>query len=609
MERKDVGIDEKFVMDMLISGKGHRDVFSFMRFAPLSAANVKEKYEEVGDLGKVASMCKSKQRTLGFGIKPKPLSILQVLTIFREIAHITGSQSQKLKVDLIKKMLVATQNPIEAKYIIRGLQGKLRIGLAQSTVLISLSHALAFTIPSTVEMVETNTSTEDNDTPMEIPDKNIQAYLDSSVPIEKRLEAAANIVKQVYSEVPSYDALLDAALKVPLSQLHEACSFQPGIPVVPMLAKPTKSIQEVLNRLNGLTFTCEYKYDGERAQVHKTADGKLKVFSRNLLETSGKYPEVPVFVEEAAKDTNVDSFVLDAEVVAYNPQIGKLVPFQVLSTRKKTEESAATAKVQVIVQAFDLMYLNGKSLLTTRLEERRALMKRHFLPVEGKFQYATSLDFVEDGDTTALEQFLEAAVKGQCEGLMVKTMDDVYEPSRRSLNWLKLKKDYLDGLGDSFDLVPIGAYHGRGKRTGVYGAYLLACYDEETEEFQSVCKIGTGFSDEDLQTLSAELNKYKIEAKSSQYNVTDQLECDVWFDAVQVWEVKAADLSKSSAHRGAVGKTGEPGRGIGLRFPRFERIRDDKKPDQATSSEQILDIYYNQDAVKGQDQDDDDDGI
>jgi DNA ligase 1 len=570
-------------------------------------AHVKEKYEEEGDLGKVAQMCKSKQRTLGFGSKPKPLTIMQVLTIFREIAHIAGSQSQKLKVDLIKKMLVATQNPIEAKYIIRGLQGKLRIGLAQSTVLTSLAHALAFTIPSTVKTANPNLIVEGDKGDIEV--KNIQSYLDSSAPIEKRLEAAVNIVKQVYSEVPSYDALLNAALKVPLPQLHEACAFQPGIPVVPMLAKPTKSIQEVLSRLNGLKFTCEYKYDGERAQIHKTADGKLKVFSRNLLETSAKYPEVPLFVEEAAKAFKVDSFVLDAEVVAYNPQIGKLVPFQVLSTRKKTEESAATAKVQVIIQAFDLMYLNGKSLLTTRLEERRALMKKHFLPVESKFQYATSLDFVEDGDTTALEQFLEAAVKGQCEGLMVKTMDDVYEPSRRSLNWLKLKKDYLDGLGDSFDLVPIGAYHGRGKRTGVYGAYLLACYDEETEEFQSVCKIGTGFSDEDLQSLSAELNKHKIEGKSSQYNVTDQLECDVWFDAVQVWEVKAADLSKSSAHRGAVGKTGEPGRGIGLRFPRFERIRDDKRPDQATSSEQVLDIYYNQDAVKGQEQDEDDDGI
>ena len=182
---------------------------------------------------------------------------------------------------------------------------------------------------------------------------------------------------------------------------------------------------------------------------------------------------------------------------------------------------------------------------------------------------------------------------------MVKTLavNAAYKPSERSLNWLKLKKDYLEGLGDSVDLVPIGAFHGRGKRTGVYGAYLLAVYDPETEEFQSVCKIGTGFSDEDLKTLSKGLNNHIIEEKSSQYNVSDTLVCDVWFDSVQVWEVKAADLSKSSTHKGAVGKTGEAGRGIGLRFPRFERVRPDKKCEQATTSEQILDMYYAQDSV------------
>lgn len=339
-------------------------------------------------------------------------------------------------------------------------------------------------------------------------------------------------------------------------------------------------------------------------------DGTTKVFSRNLLDTSEKYPEVPDFVQEASK--NVDSFVLDAEVVAFNRETGKLVPFQILSTRKKSEESAETAKVQVIVEAFDLMYLNGESLLGRTLTERRALLHEHFQPVEGKFQFATSLDHKEDGDTTLVEEFLDAAVKGQCEGLMVKTLDvnAIYEPSRRSLNWLKLKKDYLEGLGDSVDLVPIGAYHGRGKRTGVYGAYLLACFDPDTEEFQSVCKIGTGFSDEDLKTLSGNLNKHKIPSKSSQYNVSDQLECDVWFDAVEVWEVKAADLSKSSAHRGADGKTGEAGRGIGLRFPRFERLRDDKRPEEATTSDQILDMYYQQDAITGgDDNDDDDEGI
>jgi DNA ligase-1 len=287
------------------------------------------------------------------------------------------------------------------------------------------------------------------------------------------------------------------------------------------------------------------------------------------------------------------------------------VPFQILSTRKKSEESAETATVQVIVQAFDLMYLNGSSLLSHTLSERRSLLHKHFQAVPGKFQFATSLDLTENGDTIVLEEFLDSAVKGQCEGLMVKTLDvnAIYEPSRRSLNWLKLKKDYLEGLGDSVDLVVLGAYHGRGKRTGVYGAYLLACYDPDTEEFQSVCKIGTGFSDEDLKVLAENLNKHKIPKKSSQYNTTDQLECDVWFDAVQVWEVKAADLSKSSAHRGADGKTGEAGRGIGLRFPRFERVREDKKPEEATTSDQILDMYYQQDAIAGGDNDDDDGGI
>lgn len=438
-------------------------------------------------------------------------------------------------------------------------------------------------------------------------------FMDMSQPIEKKLEAAVAIVKKAYSEVPSYDALLAAGLTVPLQEFHKACTLTPGIPVAPMLAKPTKSVLEVLKRLNGLKFTCEYKYDGERAQVHMLPDGTTKVFSRNLLDTSEKYPEVPTFVKEACK--NVNSFVLDAEVVAINPKTGQLVPFQILSTRKKIEESAETAKVQVIVQAFDLMYLNGESLLNRTLCERRALMYEHFEAVERKFQFATFLDQEENGDTAVLEEFLECAVKGQCEGLMVKTLEvnAIYEPSRRSLNWLKLKKDYLEGLGDSVDLVPLGAYHGRGKRTGVYGAYLLACYDPDSEEFQSVCKIGTGFSDEDLKTLSDELNKHKIPTKSSQYNVSDQLECDVWFDAVQVWEVKAADLSKSSIHRGADGKTGEAGRGIGLRFPRFERLRSDKRPDAATTCDQILEMYYQQDSIVSGGLDDgddnDDDGI
>ena len=563
---------------------------------------IKQQYQQEGDLGNVAKVSKGKQRTLGFGVTPKPLLAKEVIAVLREIANTSGTNSQKNKVDKIKKLLVRAQGP-EAKYIIRALQGKLRIGLAQSTVLISLAHAVTMSPPSTV--VKSIATIEG--IPQEASD-----YADAKPGSPSQLEAAVQIIKKAYSEVPSYNALLDAALAFPLHHLHVACSLTPGIPVAPMLAKPTKSIQEVLKRLNGQRFTCEFKYDGERAQVHMLTDGTTRVFSRNLLDTSDKFPEVPLYVKEACHET-VTSFVLDTEVVAFNPVTGKLVPFQILSTRKKSEESAETAKVQVICQAFDLMYLNGQSLLNKTLSERRELLRTHFSPVESKFQFAVSLDHTEDGDTTMLEEFLETAVKGQCEGLMVKTLhtDACYEPSRRSLNWLKLKKDYLEGLGDSVDLVPLGAYDGRGKRTGYYGAYLLACYDLDTEEFQSVCKIGTGFSDEDLKSLHESFQEHIIPKKHAQLSSSDTLDCDVWFNPVQVWEVKAADLSKSSTHKGAIGKLGEAGRGIGLRFPRFERLRPDKNPVQATSSEQILEMYYNQDSVinEGRDENDDDDGI
>jgi hypothetical protein len=241
---------------------------------------VKQLYEQAGDLGTVAQQCKSKQTTLGgfFAAKtPKaPLTANLVLQTFREIAQTKGNQSQKWKVDKIKMLLVKCQDPLEMKYIVRGLQGKLRIGLAQSTVLISLAHALALTA------YHRDTENTGNQTKTKHPAEVVQ-YLDKQQTIEKRLEGAVQIIKRAYSEVPSYDALLDAALRVPLTAMYQACTLTPGIPVAPMLAKPTKSIQEVLQRLNGQKFTCEYKYDGERAQIHLLEDGTTKVFSRNLL--------------------------------------------------------------------------------------------------------------------------------------------------------------------------------------------------------------------------------------------------------------------------------------------------------------------------------------
>jgi len=181
---------------------------------------------------------------------------------------------------------------------------------------------------------------------------------------------------------------------------------------------------------------------------------------------------------------------------------------------------------------------------------------------------------------------------------MVKTLDvnSTYEPSKRSFKWLKLKKDYLDtGLGDSLDLVPIGALFGTGKRVGVWGSYLLACWNEDMERYETLCKTATGFSDENLIKFHAFFKDHIIPAPLDDYKVKDT-EMDVWFEPCVVWEVKGADIQISPVYTAAIGEI-EPNKGIGLRFPRLIKVRPDKKPTEATTSSFIAEMYKSQASV------------
>ena len=632
-------------------------------------------YREEGDLGIVALTSRAAQKTLSFAAKPKPLLCADVLEQFRVITRTKGEKAQARKIDIIKAMMIKGLGA-ENKYIVRALQGKLRIGTAAQTVLVSLATAFAKSIPPAVSaqmLMDTNEVTvEDEDEKSDFFGKKAKSSstatttaedgmavetalaVSASAPasvhelhgaiLEKqpaearklqagtagvcgkvklqeaeRVELSVIAVKRAFSECPSLSFLVTALLTSPLYSLYHSCRLVPGVPVSPMLAKPTKAIGEVLRRLAGQAFTMEYKYDGERAQVHLLEDGTVKIFSRNSLDDTEKYPDLAQCIH-TAKVPGITSCVIDAEVVAWDREKACILPFQVLSTRKRKVEAGdeENQTVKVVLEGFDMLYCNGKSLLQESLRNRRAMLHAAFTHTEAYFHFASGADHVEDGDTCVIETYLQEACGAMCEGLMVKTLDDnaTYEPSKRSLNWLKLKKDYIEGMGvcDSVDLVCIGGYHGKGKRTNVYGAYLMACYDPDRDEYQSVCKVGTGFKEAELIRFSEKMRDHVTtnHRRPFNYNCGDALEPDDWFDAQVVWELQAADLSKSSVHKGGIGKL-DPDRGIGLRFPRFIRERDDKKAENATNAEQIVDMYNSQDLTgledkkKGGEEDDSDD--
>ncbi|CAA9990642.1 DNA ligase I, putative [Plasmodium knowlesi strain H] len=642
-------------------------------------SSIKKDLQQIEDLGIIAESCSCKMRT----IFPLPrLTIQSVFNELKSIPNLSGSNSQQKKREVIKKLLVSAKTS-EAKYIVRFLQQRLRIGVNSATVLQALSYAFILTRPFIPEEIvqkgklmneqllsvkgsgsgeeddNVSDSTMENEmnkvnkkkggmlnvakqtgeSPSHVKKENekenqsvkdefdMNALIESIkmrnekiskpnlfydigkegdtrlLPIFKELkksyceinndsdifECMEKSVKSALCELPNIEIIIQNLLNGDdMNTLSKKCTVKAGLPVQPMLAKPTKGIQEVLDRFNNVTFTCEYKYDGERAQIHYIDKDNIKIFSRNLETMTEKYPDVIQIVRDQII-SGATECIIDSEVVAYDIENKKILPFQVLTTRKRKDVDIENIKVKICLFPFDLICCNGVPVIKEPLEIRRKLLYSLLKCKEGVLCYAThsEMNNVEDMDI-----FLQDAIENNCEGLMVKTLLDnaSYEPSRRSLNWLKVKKDYIEGLSDSVDLVPIAGYYGKGKRSGVYGAFVLATYNSETENFQTVCKAGTGFSDEILGSLYDTLSDKIIPSKKSYYEVSDKLNPDVWFDAHYVWEVKAADLSLSPVHTAAIGVYSDD-KGIGLRFPRFLRLREDKNAEQATTSQQIVDLY------------------
>ncbi|KIV82838.1 hypothetical protein PV11_04911 [Exophiala sideris] len=586
----ELGIGESLIMKAIGESSGR------------SLSVIKADHQKIGDLGLVAAKSKSKQ---GQMFKPKALTVRGVHQGLLDIAKMEGHGSQDQKVRAINKLMASADvssaskqvditkdkgGPSEAKFLVRFLEGKLRLGLAEKTVIIALAQAVV----------------------------THEAAKKGKVPSTDQLAKGEAQLKTVYSELPSYEVIVPAMLEHGISNLHESCKLQPGVPLKPMLAKPTKSITEVLDRFEGKNFTCEYKYDGERAQIHyvapeamadfpaakntltkdaKSFKGLAAIFSRNSEDLSKKYPDILEKLNTWIKPST-KSFVLDCETVAWDPQNKKVLPFQQLMTRKRKDVKTSEVTVKVCVFAFDMLFYNGEPLVKKTLRERRELLHEAFEPTEGEFAFAQHGDAM---DIEEIQHLLDDSVKASCEGLMVKMLDTEesgYEPSKRSRNWLKVKKDYLSGIGDSLDLVVLGAYHGKGKRTSWFGAFLLAAYNPETQMFETVCNIGTGFSEAVLEEFHKDLSDIIIERAKPFYShsTTKNDQPDVWFEPRYVWEVKTADLTLSPRYRAAIDEMGGKN-GISLRFPRFIQKREDKKPEDATTTKAIAEMYRKQEVV------------
>lgn len=599
----------------------------------LDNGSLKALYDKHGDAGDVAFEAKKRQSfTLR---KPKALSIQAVFQSLVKIANSTGNGSQELKQRIVERLLQDAQGPEESRYLVRTLAQHLRIGAVKTTMLIALSRAFLLSRPP------------NTDYPVKL-----QADL-AKLKKEALAETYAKgeeLVKASFARRPNYNDLVPCLLDVGITdELLCRCGLALHIPLRPMLGSITRDLGEMLTKLQGRDFSCEYKYDGQRAQVHCDGSGKVSIFSRHLEVMTDKYPDLVALVP-AIRGEGVGSFILEGEVVAVDQESGELKDFQTLTNRARKDVMIGSIKVDVCLFSFDLMFLNGEELLDRPFRERRELLRSLFVEVPRKFTWVKSIDATSSDSETVLE-FFKSATDMKCEGIMVKVLDNVpnpvlrekpdenhdtgdilvvpppkkskklqakrdlidqseekgkqsrrkallatYEPDKRLDSWLKVKKDY-NTSADSIDLIPIAAWHGQGRKAKWWSPILLAVRNPETGSLEAVTKCISGFTDKFYQANKEKYAEGSDNIIARPSYVEYHGHPDVWFAPQEVWEMAFADITKSPTYLAAIGLVDE-GRGLSMRFPRFLRVRDDKGIDEASTAAFLASLWRKQARVE-----------
>jgi len=513
---------------------------------------IKKLYKKMGDLGEVASELAPKLKvksdpfgkTQGHpeqGRTDEKLKVIEVFERLYEIATTSGEGSVEKKIGLFAKLLCQL-GPLSAKFIVRIPLGKLRLGFSDVTILDALSWS-------------------------KTGDKSLRPQLERAYNICADIGKIAKIFKKKgIGGVKKVKAMV-------------------GTPIRTAQAERLPSAEKIIEKLG--RCASEKKFDGFRTQIHiwqEKGKKKVRIFSRNLENITQMFPDIV----GAAQKIKVKSAVLDGEAIGYNPQTGEFLPFQETVQRKRKygiKEKAKEVPLKVFV--FDLLFLNGKDLIFAPFSKRRRLLEG----VLGKVKPEEAIQLAEQqiiSTPKELRQEFDLAISEGLEGLVLKKLDSVYQAGARNFNWVKYKRTTEGELADTVDCLVLGYYRGRGKRAGFgIGAFLTGVYDEASEKFFTIAKIGTGLSDEQWKEMKKKCDEVKVEKKPEEYVVDKNLFCDVWVRPMIVVEIKADEITRSPVH--TAGKTQKES-GFALRFPRLVRFRD-KDPEQATTVKEVLRLY------------------
>ncbi len=504
-------------------------------------SRIADEYRGRGDLGDAAEALLAGKTQVG--LRNERLTVEEVYEVLDRIAKSSGPGSVESKIRQLTSM-VSKASPIEAKYVIRTALGRLRLGVADMTLLDALANALA-------------------------DGKESKALLEQAY---NRSSDLGFVAKALASG--GTDAIRSFKVTV-------------GRPIRPMLAERLSEPQEILEKMNG-RVAAEYKYDGLRIQAH-LSNRKVTLFSRRLENITDQFPDLHTLLKQGIAD---DELILEGEAVPVDPSTGELLPFQLVSQRRgrKYELEKTIQEIPVALFAFDLLYNGGVDYTQLEFPRRREALAKLIRRNE-------RLDLSRQIIVTKPEQlddFMQQAVADGCEGLMIKSIgpDSIYKAGARGWGWIKYKREYKSEMQDTVDLVVVGAFAGRGRRGGTYGALLLAAYDEKDDVFRTACKCGSGFKDEDLAKLPDILEKFKISHRHPR--VDSKIVPDTWFVPGLVLEVIGAEITLSPIHTCGMNSI-RPGAGLAIRFPRFTgKYRTEKSPEDATTTKEIVEMYRSQ---------------